>query len=96
MIMHWVVGHHETKNTDPKEWYKAIVPGAVQLDYADGKNMGDYNYGENWREYLWMENVYWTYKTSFPKPSILENQRCLFVSKGIDYKFEILLNDSLL
>jgi len=32
-----------------------------------------------------MEDVYWTYKTTFKKPEMDEGQQLFFVSKGIDY-----------
>lgn len=89
----WKVGFHYQLNDKPKEWYRAAVPGAVQLDYARAKGLGDYNYAENWKDYLWMEDVYWTYKTSFKKPKLAEGEQFFFVSKGIDYRFEILLNN---
>lgn len=88
----WQVGYHKTKSEQPVEWYKAIVPGAVQLDYANAKKMGDYMYAENWRDYRWMEDVYWTYKTEFGRPELNEDELLYFISKGIDYKFEIFLN----
>ena len=59
----WEVGFHKEKNDKPKEWYSAIVPGAVQLDYAKAKGWEDHMFGENWKDYRWMEDVYWTYKT---------------------------------
>ena len=49
-------------------------------------------FGENWEDYRWMEDVHWTYKTNFSKPSIFKDEKYFFNSKGIDYKFEILLN----
>ena len=88
----WEVGFHKEKNDKPKEWYSAIVPGAVQLDYAKAKGWEDHMFGENWKDYRWMEDVYWTYKTSFSIPSISKDERYFFISKGIDYEFEIFLN----
>ncbi len=92
----WKVGYHKLKNAEPDEWYSATVPGAVQLDYAKAKGWGDYNYAENWKDYGWMEDVFWTYKTSFAKPALENNEHYFFISKGIDYEFEILLNGSIL
>lgn len=89
----WKVGFHYQLNEKPKEWYSASVPGAVQLDYAKSKGLGDHKYAENWKDYLWMEDVYWTYKTSFKKPKLAEGEQFFFVSKGIDYRFEIFLNN---
>ncbi len=91
--LEWLVGHHIKKETKPTDWYPAKVPGAVQLDYAKAKGWEDHNYAENWKDYGWMEDVYWTYKTSFSVPDLEANKRIYFVSKGIDYEFEIILND---
>ncbi|MDX1283984.1 MAG: glycoside hydrolase family 2 TIM barrel-domain containing protein, partial [Draconibacterium sp.] len=88
----WEVGFSKEKNTLPKEWFPAIVPGAVQVDYAKANNWPPFYYAENWKEYLWMEDVYWTYTTSFNKPELEEDEQLFFVSKGIDYEFEIWLN----
>jgi len=89
----WMVGHHSEKEVKPIDWYPAKVPGAVQLDYARANGWEDHNYAENWKEYRWMEDVYWTYQASFTLPDLEANKRIYFVSKGIDYEFEILLND---
>jgi len=88
----WNVGFHKEEAECPKEWYAADVPGAVQLDYANAKKWGDYSYAENWKDYLWMEDMFWTYKTTFQKPQLEDGEQYYFVSKGIDYKFEIILN----
>jgi len=90
--MNWEVGFQQLKNDSPKEWYKATVPGAVQLDYAKAKQWGDYTYDDNYKDYKWMEDVYWTYRTSFKKEDLPNGERHYFVSKGIDYQFEIILN----
>ena len=90
--LEWLVGFHKKKETKPTDWYPAKVPGAVQLDYAKAKEWGDHNYAENWKDYGWMEDVYWTYKTSFSPPDLEADKRLYFVSKGIDYEFEIILN----
>lgn len=89
----WTVGFHKQKETDPEKWIPAQVPGAVQLDYAKANNWGLYYYAENWKDYGWMEDVFWTYKTVFSKPRLGKDQRFYFVSEGIDYEFEISIND---
>ena len=91
-VLDWQVAHHADKNAEPGEWYPASVPGAVQLDYARARGWGDHNYAENWKDYRWMEDVYWTYRTSFSPPDLAEYEKLYFVSRGIDYEFEILLN----
>jgi beta-mannosidase len=88
----WEIGYAAKVNDIPAKWYPAIVPGAVQLDLAKALKYGTYYYAENWKDYLWMEDQYFTYRTSFTKPAVGENQKCFFFSKGIDYEFEIWLN----
>jgi len=88
----WVVGYHKNRDDKPKEWYTSTVPGAVQLDYAKAKNWGPYWYADNWKQYDWMEDVYWSYQTRFDKPDHSEDQNVVFFSKGIDYEFDIYLN----
>ncbi|MFW6277316.1 MAG: glycoside hydrolase family 2 protein [Prolixibacteraceae bacterium] len=88
----WEIGFHQVKNGTPENFYKATVPGAVQLDYAKANDWPPFYYAENWKDYLWMEDVYWTYKTSFSKPELKAEEQLFFISKGIDYEFDILLN----
>jgi beta-mannosidase len=91
-LTNWEVGFHKEKNETPGNWYEATVPGAVQLDYAKANDWPPFYYAENWKDYLWMEDVYWTYKTGFSKPQLSERELLFFISKGIDYEFDILLN----
>ena len=65
----------------------------MQLDFAKARNYGPYYYAENWKDYLWMEDNYYTYKTSFRKPSLGTGEKLYFISKGIDYKFDIFINN---
>jgi len=90
--LNWEIGYASKSNDVPAKWYPATVPGAVQLDVAKALKYGTWYYAENWKDYLWMEDQYFTYRTSFKKPSISENQKCYFISKGVDYEFEIWLN----
>lgn len=89
----WVVGYSDNKETAPTQFIPATVPGAVQLDFAKARNYGPYYFAENWKDYLWMEDNYYTYKTSFKKPQIDNDERLYFISKGIDYEFDIFINN---
>jgi len=71
---------------------KATVPGAVQLDIARAEQYGPWYYAENWKDYLWMEDEYFTYKTMFQRPETLPGERVVFCAGGIDYKFDVMLN----
>src|SRR3989339_1012806 len=92
----WELGYSSSPDALPSDWMPARVPGAVQLDIAKSKNYGPYSYAENWKDYLWMEDNYYTYRSIFKMPAISEGERLFFVSKGIDYQFEIRLNGILL
>lgn len=91
-LLKWEIGFGKSAESAPSTWYPATVPGAVQLDYAKANNWPPLFYAENWKEYGWMEDVYWTYRTTFRKPETGEGEQLFFVSKGIDYEFEIYLN----
>ncbi len=88
----WEVGYNSSKDELPERWYPAVVPGAVQVDYARANNWEPHYYAENWKDYLWMEDVCWTYRTRFDKPQLQAGEQLFFISKGIDYEFDILLN----
>lgn len=91
-VLSWEVGYNSSIDNLPEEWHPATVPGAVQTDYARAKDWKPFYVAENWKDYLWMEDVFWTYRTQFDKPELLEEELLFFVSKGIDYEFDILLN----
>jgi len=40
-----------------------------------------------------MEDHFYTYLASFKKPALKASERLFFVSKGIDYQFEIFINE---
>lgn len=75
--------------------FAASVPGNIQLDYANAMGWGDINYGENCKKYPELEPYAWDYRTTFtaaPAPG----ERLFFVSGGIDYEYDVLLNDAVL
>ena len=92
MPMKWELGYAKTATATPTKWIPATVPGAVQLDIAKAEKYAPYYYAENWKDYLWMEDQFYTYRTSFLKPTLASGERFIFVSKGIDYQFKIFLN----
>ncbi len=91
-LIDWEVGYASTIDGQPGKWMPATVPGAVQLDIAKAENYGPYQYAENWKDYGWMEDCYFTYRTAFPKPDLATGNKLWFISKGIDYQFEIYFN----
>lgn len=88
----WSVSYSADKQLSQGKEIPAIVPGAVQLDIARAENYPPYVFSDNYKQYGWMEDMYYTYKTQFKKPVLSSSERLYFVSKGIDYQFEIYLN----
>ena len=88
----WEVGYHKDKSQKPEKWYPATVPGAVQLDLLGTLENPDWQFADGYKQFMWMEDVFFTYRTNFLKPSLSENHQLFFISKGIDYHFEIYLN----
>ena len=82
----WQVGFSKVENESPENRAPAAVPGAVQLGWAKARGWGDYTYGDNWKDYLWMEDVYWSYITKLEIPEMSNDQRLFFVCKGVDYR----------
>lgn len=88
----WSVGFCNRPNEKPQRRVPAVVPGAVQLDWATAEDWQPWWYADNWRQYGWMEDVQWSYVASldFKKPQA--RQRLFFVCKGVDYRFAVRLN----
>jgi len=89
----WELGYSKDSDTHPSKWIPAIIPGAVQLDIARAEKYQPHFYAEHWKDYLWMEDIFFTYRTSFNKPALSSGNRLYFTSLGIDYEFEIILNN---
>ncbi|NLF38650.1 hypothetical protein GX586_04350 [bacterium] len=88
----WSVGFTKSPATPPRRFIPAAVPGAVQLDWARAEGWQDHFIGDNWKQYRWMEDVWWRYRATFDRPKLARGQRLFFVSKGIDYQFVIFIN----
>lgn len=86
------VGYTQNIDNKPDKMVAAIVPGAVQLDWARAHEWEDYHYGNRFKDYGWMEDVYWHYTCTFSKPNLLEGNHLYMVGKGIDYAFTCILN----
>lgn len=69
----------------PKKFFKASVPGSVQLDYAKEYNLPDYRINDNYELYDGLENNYWFYVTTIPA-----GKNRFLKGKGVDYKYEII------
>lgn len=88
----WKIGYSSAAGKIPEEFVEAKVPGAVQLDWAKAKNYPNPFIDINFKQYKWMEDCYWYYKTTIGTFSLKEGQRLYFVSKGIDYEFDIYID----
>jgi len=92
MELDWELGYRANQGSGELNWTVSGVPGAIQLDIAKAEGYDPYFYAENWRDYLWMEDQEFFYRSKFEKPDLEAGQRLIFHSLGIDYKFEISLN----
>jgi beta-mannosidase len=90
----FTVGYSDNINEGPAEVYEAVVPGAVQLDYQRAKNLPDYWYSQNFKEYSFAEDKYWHY-ISKVDINCKENMVPYLYFAGIDYEFDILINQSI-
>ena len=75
----------------PEEWFPASVPGSIQYDYALYHRFEDLNVSDNYKQFLPLEDDHWEYRTllSYEKQ---EGERVFFVSGGIDYQYDVLIN----
>ncbi len=96
IYLDWNVGFSKTRNKAPAKRVPAAVPGAVQLDWGLAEGYKPYTYADNYKEYQWMEQVYWSYNAKLNIPKIKNGEKIFFISKGIDYQFEIRLGDDLI
>jgi len=92
----WQLGMHKERQAHPQEWVAASVPGAVQLDWAQAHQYDSYIYADNYLDYRWMEDVFWTYKTHLKFPQLGEQQRIFFVCGGVDYRFQVGVGETVL
>ena len=92
----WQVGSHETLDAAPTAWVPATVPGAVQLDWAKASGWPTHVYADNFKQYDGLDRFHWTYRAALPPTALPSGSRLHFVCGGIDYQFQVLLNDAVL
>lgn len=89
----WQIGYHKSIADKPLKYYPSTVPGAPHIDIMVAeKYKQPIWYADNVKQMDWMEKTFFTYKTSFKKPSLKNGERIYLHSKGIDYEFVISLN----
>ncbi|MBV6647086.1 MAG: hypothetical protein KI790_16635, partial [Cyclobacteriaceae bacterium] len=91
----WSVGKTDHKGNRPTDWLPATVPGAVQLDYLPRLPHEDWEFSDRVRQFDGLEDNYWFYKATFDLPSLEKDEHLFLESKGIDYQYEIILNNVL-
>lgn len=75
--------------------FPAEVPGNVQRDYGLAFGFGDADYGENYKKWGPTEGFTWEYRTTLDFAAG-KDEKVFFVSEGIDYACELLLNGEVL
>ena len=94
--LEWAVGFAPGPDDTPLEFVPARVPGAVQLDWASAHDWPSYTYGDNYKAYEWMEDVFWVYRAALDPPARAAGERLFFVCKGVDYRFQVRLGGEVL
>jgi beta-mannosidase len=92
--LNWELGYFNNGADKTMKWIAASVPGAVQVDVARAEHYAMWYFAENWKNFIWMEDVPFTYRATFNKPELKPGERLFFYSAGIDYAFDIELNGS--
>ena len=75
--------------------FPARVPGNIQYDYAVANGWADVMYGGNCRQFEALEEDTWEYRTPL-QIKAREGETVHFISYGIDYRYDILLNGNVL
>ncbi len=94
--LEWTVGHSGSPDEEPSVRVPAGVPGAVQLDWAAAQGWPPHYEGTNYKDYEWMEDRFWSYRTVPDVPDVAGDQRLIFVCRGVDYRFEVRLDGGML
>ncbi len=76
-------------------WFPASVPGNIQKDYAIANSFADWQYSDNSKQFLPIEDDHWEYRTTLSYES-KSGDRIFFVSEGISYKYDVLLNGDII
>lgn len=95
LTLNWHLGYSRSANTPPDDFIPAHVPGAVQLDYGQAHGYPPYNEGLNFRNYGWMEDVYWFY-TAPLQFTVQPGGHAYLHFDGIDYAYRIRVDDEIL
>ena len=92
---HWRLGFVKKAEEIPDEWVPAEVPGAVQLDYGRAHDYPPFEKSLNFKQYKWMEDVYWLYEAPLSF-TLAEDEKAWLVFRGIDYRYRISVDGKVL
>jgi beta-mannosidase len=70
------------------DWIHAVVPGAVQLDWARAHSLPNLNYGQNVTAWQGLEDSFWLYRATIPKPRLTHGERLILSGDGLDHRAE--------
>ena len=89
----WTLARLEGRDATPadSDWFEAVVPGAVQLDWARARGLPDYAFGSNVRAYDGLEDYHWLYRTEIPAVALKKGERLFFYCGGVDFECEVRL-----
>src|SRR5512138_1037292 len=90
------LGQAAALDATPDRFVPACVPGAVQLDWARAEGWGPYWYGDNPRQYRFMEDSYWIYRATLPEHRAGARERVHLVLGGVEYRFTVRLGGTVL
>jgi beta-mannosidase len=88
----WSVGPSEGPEQEPREFVPAVVPGAVQLDWARAKSAALPEESTDLSFYDPLEDLWWTYRARVRLPKLGKNEEAWLVLKGVDYSFRVRVN----
>lgn len=78
------------------DWIPAVVPGAVQLDWARAHDLPDLNHGQNVTAWQGLEDSFWLYRTTIPSPKLGDGEHLILSGDGLDYHAEFRVSDATL
>lgn len=91
ITLRWEVGFTRQADSVPEKFVPALVPGAVQLDWARANGIPFPEYAGNTADYRWMEDVFWLYRARLDDLNYGPDEDAFFVCGGVDYRFQVRL-----
>lgn len=88
----WQARIFDPTNTHSHDFFPAEVPGNIQYDFAVSQGWDDIQFGNNVKKFEDYEDVYWEYQCK-PEYNAEADEEIWFVAEGIDYIFDIYLDD---